>query len=591
MLFARQILDLHLSNKINNEIYRLCKDLVTNTQCLNKSLFRDGFEVDPVQVIDASNDFICSKLDEYSTTYKRTEKYKNNVQFVSPVELSLGVKWEKVRDDKLKISVSKLTPCKFQYISIIETLNALFKRNDFREAYIKYNFDKQTKDRHVCISETYKDFCCGKVFAQNEFFTLHPTAIRIQIANDDFETGNALGSKGTIHKLSAFYFTIENIPPIFRSKLKNIFLLCLCYSDDLKTKYTDINDIWRLVQRDINHLETYGVDIAGVGNVKGTLTHVLFDNLGANQALGFVTSFNSTYFCRICEMSKSECKITSCEDSSKIRKIDEYNRVIKHIENCIDVDFKESKGIKMKCILNDLQYFHTLTNWSVDIMHDLNEGIVPFAGKELFLKLIELNLYSVERLNDWVMHFDYGLLNQRNHPSCISLEKTHLHQNASQNKCLLQHIPFIFWKHRNIAELKDLWNCIGSLLRIFVICYSTEITKKNVEFLRKEIENHLNILIKLKRQLIPKHHFLVHYPRIIEEMGPLIILCMIRFEGKHKILKSFLSNTSNWKNITHTIATKHQQYLALVDQSFTIQIECGVPKDISKDFISRIFYK
>lgn len=268
--FARQISDLHLSNKINNEIYRLCKDLVKKTHHLNTSLLSDGFEVDPVQVIDASNHFVCGKLDEYSTTYKRTEQYKSNNRFVPPVELSLGVKWEKIRDDKSKISVPKLTSCKFQYISIIDTVNALFKRDDFRKAYIKYNFDKNC---HDCTNGICKDFCCGKVFAQNEFFRLHPSPVRIRIANDDFETGNALGSKATIHKLSAFYFTIENMPSVFRAKLENIFLLCLCYSDDIKTKYTDINDTWRLVQRDITHLETYGVDIGNGGNVKGTLTH------------------------------------------------------------------------------------------------------------------------------------------------------------------------------------------------------------------------------------------------------------------------------------------------------------------------------
>lgn len=272
----------------------------------------------------------------------------------------------------------------------------------------------QNKDFHSCEKGIYRDFCCGKVFAQNEFFQSHPSAIRIHIANDDFETGNALGSKATIHKLSAFYFTIENMPSVYRSKLENIYLLCLCYTDDLKTEHTDINDIWRLVQRDINHLETHGIDIGDGRIIKGTLTNSSFDNLGANQAFGFVASFNSTYFCRICEMSKSECKSSSCEDPSKIRRIDTYNQTIQCIMNSANVDVKETRGIKMRCVLNDLKYFHILKNWSVDIMHDLNEGITPFVLKGFFKKMIELGLYSIESLNNWVQSFDYGSLNQRN---------------------------------------------------------------------------------------------------------------------------------------------------------------------------------
>lgn len=583
--FTNRVSKLHLNNKTNDEIYRLCKDLVKNTLCLNKGLLIEDSDADPVQVIDSTTHFIVGKLEEYSSAYKRTKEYKSDAAFVPPKELSLGVKWERLRDKKSKVSVPKLTPCKFQFISIVDTLKSLFKREDFREAYISYNFEQQNRDYHSCESGIYRDFCCGKVFAKNEFFQLNPSAIRIHIANDDFETGNALGSKATVHKLSAFYFTIENMPSIYRSKLENIYLLCLCYADDLKTEYVDINDIWHLVQRDINYLETHGIDIGDGRIMKGTLTNSSFDNLGANQAFGFVASFNSTYFCRICEMSKSECKSSSCEDPSKIRKIDTYNKTIESIMNSTNVDVKETRGIKMKCVLNDLKYFHILKNWSVDIMHDLNEGVIPFVLKGFFSKMIEIGLHSIESLNDWIQSFDYGSLNQRNLPSKISLEKSNLNQNATQSKCLLQHISFVFWKHWDNEYLKYFWTCIQSLLRIVVICYSTEITQKNIDFLHKEIETHLDILKELQFQLIPKHHFLTHYPKVIEEMGSLVNMSTHRFERKHKQLKSFMKNNSNFTNITQTIARKHQEYLSVIEDSYKIKKEAGIPKLLPNIFI------
>lgn len=583
--FTNRLSKLHLNDKTNDEIYGLCKDLVMSTSCLYKELLIEDSDVDPLEVIDASAHFICSKFGEYSTAYKRKKDYNSNELFVSPKELSLGLKWERVRDKDSKIAIPKLTPCKFQYISIVDTIVSLFKREDFREAYIGYNIDTQSRNFHSCTNGIYTDFCCGKVFAKNEFFQLHPSAIRIHIANDDFETGNPLGSKATVHKLSAFYFTIDNLPSIYRAKNENIYLFCLCYSDDLKTQYTDINDIWRLVQRDINYLETHGIDIGDGKIIRGTLTKGSFDNLGANHAFGFVESFRATYFCRMCEMSNPECKSSSCEDPSKIRSIDTYNQTIEHIMNSDNVDVKETRGVKMRCVLNDLKYFHVLKNWSVDIMHDLNEGVIPFVLNAFFSKMIEIGLYSIESLDDWVQSFDYGSLNQRNLPSKIALKKSNLNQNAAQSKCLLQHISFVFWKHWNNKFLNKFWTCIQSLLRIVVICYSTEITQKNIDFLREEIETHLNILKELQFQLLPKHHFLIHYPRIIEEMGSLVEMSTQKFERKHKQLKSFMKNNSNFTNITQTISRKHQEYLSVVTDSYKINIVTGIPNSLPKIFI------
>jgi len=39
--------------------------------------------------------------------------------------------------------------------------------------------------------------------------------------------------------------------------------------------------------------------------------------------------------------------------------------------------------------------------------------------------------------------------------------------------------------------------------------------------------------------LKPKHHFLIHYPSIIEQSGPPRNYWCFRFEGKHKELKIY----------------------------------------------------
>ncbi|KAL1472342.1 hypothetical protein MTO96_039402 [Rhipicephalus appendiculatus] len=56
----------------------------------------------------------------------------------------------------------------------------------------------------------------------------------------------------------------------------------------------------------------------------------------------------------------------------------------------------------------------------------------------------------------------------------------------------------------------------------------------------------------------PKMHYLVHYPRIIAELGPLTQFWCMRFEAKHQYFKALASRTMNFKNICKTLAQRHQ---------------------------------
>lgn len=58
--------------------------------------------------------------------------------------------------------------------------------------------------------------------------------------------------------------------------------------------------------------------------------------------------------------------------------------------------------------------------------------------------------------------------------------------------------------------------------------------------------------------VIPKMHFLVHYPSLMLKYGPLIHLSCIRFEGKHQYFKKVSTVVCNFKNITKSLARRHQ---------------------------------
>lgn len=151
-----------------------------------------------------------------------------------------------------------------------------------------------------------------------------------------------------------------------------------------------------------------------------------------------------------------------------------------------------------------------------------------------------------------------------------------MNQNATQTLCLFQHIPFILYSYRNNEKIKDVWNCVKSLLRITQISYSSEIDEEDLCELENNIRTHLEgIKRHFKVEIIPKHHFVTHYPAVTRAMGPLNAMSAIRFESKHKSLKVIAGETNNFINLTKTLATKHQQMISSVERSYTNEFANG----------------
>ncbi|XP_032413320.1 uncharacterized protein LOC116730938 [Xiphophorus hellerii] len=70
------------------------------------------------------------------------------------------------------------------------------------------------------------------------------------------------------------------------------------------------------------------------------------------------------------------------------------------------------------------------------------------------------------------------------------------------------------------------------------------------------------------RNLIPKHHFMIHYPSSIRKIGPLLHMWSMRFEAKHKM---FIEYFKNFKNITKSLAKKHQMATAYHWETISIK--------------------
>lgn len=535
--FCADIIAMNLSQKNTNKVFQLSEKLVRNLQRFNVRLVADEYnQMNALHVIDSTADFFAEELKKRNSVYKRDVTNKQKETFVCPKELAIGTRYERKRfgDGGVLISIPQQVQNTYIFISPADTVQSLFRSKEFCEMYFKENAVLD----HKCEEGKYKYFCCGENYQKSEFFKENPLAAWLHLSSDDFEILNPLQSKAGVHKICAIYLSIQNLPTKYLSKCKNIYLVALCNADDIKSKTTDFNNLWQEIVRDIKYLETVGVEIDGQPNLKCALTHVSFDNLGANQSLGYMASFSSNYYCRHCLLSKEQCQTAIQQDTHLLRTKTIYSEQLRIIENSEKVKYDETQGLKFYCKLNDLSNFHVLDNPTVDIMHDLAEGVVPFLLKNLLGHVINEKVFSENDFNWMTQFYAYGYLHRHDIPSQICTTKRSLGQNAAQSLCLFRHMPMILYEYREKEHLQTVWPSVISLLRIVEIVYSYEATDDLLNILQMEIQKHLaSIQNILNEHLRPKHHFMVHYPYICRVMGPLIHLNMMRIEAKHQDIK------------------------------------------------------
>ncbi|KAL6480780.1 hypothetical protein MHYP_G00118130 [Metynnis hypsauchen] len=121
-------------------------------------------------------------------------------------------------------------------------------------------------------------------------------------------------------------------------------------------------------------------------------------------------------------------------------------------------------------------------------------------------------------------------------------------------------------------------------------------TEESICYLDSIISEHRSRFLDVfpQHKLIPKHHFLEHYPQLIREFGPLAALWTMRFEAKHSFFKRVVRHTGCFRNILLSLANKHQLMVAYYQShavkpslavTKTTEVSLDVLKDDLKDLV------
>ena len=435
-----------------------------------------------------------------------------------------------------------------------------------------------------CENGIYTDFLSGNLWKEKRsLFAQESVVLPLFIYFDDFETGNALGSHAGVHKLGAVYCRLQCFPPEYLSQVTSI-LPCLLFHSSDRVEFGN-EAVFRILINELHFLENEGIDVAtsqGSQKVHFILGLVLGDNLGIHSLLGFTESFSANHPCRFCKIHKSQMVSDTTEHENLLRNEMNYR-------NDVALDNLSLTGIKEECVWNGLKCFHAIENFACDIMHDMLEGVCVFDLSRILRAIVlEKKIISLEYLNSRIQHFDFGALESDSKPGTITsdaLRTGNLRTSASEMLCLVRNLGLMIGDL--VPENDEHWKLYLCLRDIMDILLSPSIQSECLVLLQCLITEHHDLYIDLFHEALkPKHHFMLHYVRIIRNSGSPVHTWSMRFESMHFELKKMSNVIFSRRNITKTLAIKLQFQLCerlMSNRSICERLSVG-PGNMSPNF-------
>lgn len=515
---------------------------------------------------DITSMFDCleNPFNHLKNEYQRVKYFKSSGNYIAPIQYCIGKR--RVRKDTGAFIAEKVTDVYSYFIPLRQVLQKFFELPDAFTATMDYiNSLKE--------SDSIKNFIQSKLWYQKKNnFDNDAIVLPLFVYYDDWEVNNPLGSHSSA--LGGVYCYIPCLPPECISRLENIFLVLLFQSEDQKEFGNE--PIFAPLIEELNYLEQNGIIITVNGNTHKIyfMLGLLFgDNLGLHTMCGFLQSFRANYACRFCKLHRTLCETTCLEDEAVLRTRTSY---------ATDVALKNSSltGIKEKCVFNEIKSFHVIDNVYVDIMHDILEGIAHYDMIPIISHFIDIGDFNLSNLNYSVQMFDYGP-GVQNKPPYIANDfatKSKLKMTASEILIFCRLFGVIIG-HRIKSYDDPFWKLYLLLKEIIEFLQSRSVSEDSASAFKVLVLEHHNQYMKCTNErLKPKHHNLVHYPRVMMQSGPLILLSVMRLEGFHKTLKKIANVVMSRQNIAFSIAARHQLsfcYKLMAQESIIPTIEVG----------------
>ncbi len=270
---------------------------------------------------------------------------------------------------------------------------------------------------------------------------------------------------------------------------------------------------------------------------------------------------------------------------SKERTTDEYDEVCNRIEAEPAADTAadpaarkrkrgkktkkdENLGVKERCLFNSLNAFHCIGQTPFDFMHDWLERVAPVDTQAIIMAFKTSGKFSLWAYNQAFENLkleDYEVCDR---PFPVKEGDKKIAGKALSVALHVRLMPLIISRLVELEEECDLVrlmvtiHCINEIL--MADCLSPEdslhLQSLIIQYftLRKACsEKYLSFA-----KLVPKSHYLEHYPAQLLAFGPFISVWTARYESRHRDFVNWCESSKNFVNVLKTLCVKNQKKLA-----------------------------
>jgi len=453
----------------------------------------------------------------------------------------------------------------FHYVPILNTVKNYLEQPD---VWASCNVNKPHDGK-------LHSFADGKIWARSG----QENFVRIHLYSDEVEMCNPIGSRKTVHKLSAFYVLIGNIETKYWSSLSNIHLALLCrYS---AVKEVGYRKILEPLIADIKVLESEGVEIeiqGGKHRIYGSVVTFSGDNLTSHAVGGFSTCFSSGRVCRQCMVTKLTLPDVHCETQCTLRTTENHKYHVAAVES--DSSLAPVYGVVSQSPLSDLAHFSPIAFFPPDAMHDVLEGLMAVNIGVVLKSLVRRKIMTLKAFNERLARFRFGSMDVANKFGPLPLDFVAKNKSVS-GKAVEKWTMFrlLALLVGDVIALDDeFWELHLLCREICEIILAPVVDPAWLPYLQVLISKHHKLLASIApHAFIPKIHFITHYPRLMIEYGPLRHFWVMRFEAAHQYLKRIAQRVRNFKNITSTLAKRHQAKKCFEQSANILLLSGSVP--------------
>lgn len=211
-----------LSQKAIRDVMESAQELVQSKLNLAKEKLSAILNPEQIHILQDEIFSSASLFTAVNTEHKQEKFFASKFQYIKPESVALGQSTSSKKIGGVyKMSVTNV--CGY-FVPFLSQLTALLSMPEVQECLRDGNMN----------NPLLSDYYDGLYIQNHEFFSTQKNCLCFSIYTDDFEIVNPIGTHRKKHKITAFYWTLLNIPVEYRSKLGAIQLAALAKTADLK---------------------------------------------------------------------------------------------------------------------------------------------------------------------------------------------------------------------------------------------------------------------------------------------------------------------------------------------------------------------